>query len=110
MSTDTYTPSFRDLLVGLYDRLSRQDKDLESIKAQVTLTNGRVNNHDVEIAVIHEVQSQVAKILAAKTKAESNKRDRRMTWKQGIVFAATGAVVASLGLFVVYLTTGSVTF
>jgi uncharacterized coiled-coil protein SlyX len=95
-------PTFRDLLTGLYDRLSHQDQHLEKIENQVIETNSRVDKHDIDLAVIKEAEGQAAIMQAAKIQADALVVAKRLTWRQGIVFGLVGALASGIMLAIIY--------
>jgi hypothetical protein len=76
----------------------------ERIEEKTTATNGKVKQHAIDIAVIQEAERQAAIIQAAKIKAEEEARAKRLSWRQGLTVAATGALVGTGGLAVLYVT------
>lgn len=88
--------------------------EAQEIKALATRTNGRVNQHDVEIAVIKRAEEEALRLEAARVKvveeehaaarkAQDDRRDARLGWRQGLAFSACGALVGAVGLAVIYL-------
>jgi hypothetical protein len=88
--------------------------EAQEIKALATRTNGRVNQHDVEIAVIRRAEEEALKLEAARVKAEEDRRaakrkeaedakNRRVSLKQGLIFSLSGALAGAILLAVIYL-------
>lgn len=88
------------------DALRSLQAETDEIKGLALRTNGRVNQHDVELAVMKKAEEQALIVEAARVKAVEVAKASRVSLRQGLQVAAFsllgGAVVTAL----VYLVSG----
>lgn len=89
------------------DALRALQAEAEKIKALAVKTNGRVNEHDVQLAVIRKAEEQALIVDAARTKAEGDARATRLSWRQLVVSAVAGAVLLLVVSVIVFYLTNS---
>lgn len=65
------------------------------IKGLAESTNGRVDRHDLELAVIKKAEEEAIKLQAAKVLAAETAKSRRVNLKQGLMFVITGALTTA---------------
>lgn len=79
----------------------------DTIQALAERTNGRVNGHDIQLAVIAKAEEQALIVEAARTKASADRQATSLSWRQLAVSAVAGAVLLLIVSIIVFWITNS---
>ena len=74
-------------------RLRSIETTVDATQALAQATNSRVDQHDIDIAVIKKAEEQALVVQAARQKAEEETRNQRISLKQGLTIGLGSAVV-----------------
>ena len=89
------------------ETLRALETDVGEIKTLAQTTNGRVNEHDIQLALIKRDEEQAALMEAARLKAAGDKKAANLSWWQLAVSGVAGAVLLLIVSIVVFYVTGS---
>lgn len=88
------------------DALRALQIETQQIKGFAEATNGKVQKHTIELAVIEEARKQAAIIDAARDLAANTKSASRVSLKQGLEVAAFSLLGGGVVTAVIYLALG----
>lgn len=88
------------------ESLRTLESEVGEIKTLAQTTNGRVNQHDIQLALIKRDEEQALTIEAARVKAEEAARASHVSLKQGLEVAAFSLLGGGVVTAVIYLALG----